>query len=251
MKSKFLKILISSLTLTVAFSSSVFASDSVVTKKTVDILKPNSVSEKVFIEVEMTSFTNGNEQILIKGHHDHGQAPQHYDIKIDKENKTYTATKMKGEELEKVEQAINKMETERNITSLSTTSDMHAGVIATTDDPADADLCETSQLLYWNSSGYVDRVKSEWAANPSEFDTHWFVFSKSWTPISYLDGGRTVFSQNKASYFNWDFLLDDQKTEVSHTISIYGYKAGGYNYDVSWTKSGEGNTLLDLDVSTW
>jgi hypothetical protein len=133
-----------------AFSVSTFAAEPTNTKK-VDILEPASASEKVFTKVEMVTLPDGTEQVKIKGRQNAGQAAQTFDVKIDKNNKTYTATKMKGEELQQTLDTINKRQAAKKSSINTLATNMFAGVIATIDDPVGADLCETGQELTWNS----------------------------------------------------------------------------------------------------
>jgi len=55
-------------------------------------------------------------------------------------------------------------------------------------------------------------------------------------------------SDLEADYHNYDFGDANQRTNVSHDVYIEGYHDGSSYYYVTWTKSGEWSSLLDLDV---
>ncbi len=203
---------------------------------------------------------NGNVVIQVKGHKDAGEALKAYHIQIDTKKHTYKISKVKGDKLKQFEEKFIKMKNASNKvlgdkTNLAAATNYTAGVIATTDDPVGADLCESKHQLTWAADGttakYVSRTKSAWAANPSAFDTHWYVDSDKYTALSTIDGGRTVHSSSYAAYHNYDFLDNSKRTDVTHSLTIDGYKTGGFDYYVDWTRSGEASDLLDLDIATY
>ena len=120
-------------------------------------------------------------------------------------------------------------------------------VEAITDDPVRCPLCITTLGLFWWESPPSYLLMDAWAACPSEMGTHWYVrnYSKS-GPYYYQWYTK---GSGHASYYNYDFMLDHLRTDVSHSIWIRGTwgDATGH-YSVDWTRSGEYWWLLDLDV---
>ncbi|WP_430786986.1 hypothetical protein VBD025_15270 [Virgibacillus flavescens] len=261
---KKIKLLLTPLVFVLIFSSMITTSSvsaeskSKNNKVSVSVLQPDSATEKVFEKAEYIVKPDGSEVINIKGFHGKNDGIQTYDVEIDEKNKTYVATKMQGEELNTTKESIAKEVNEENTTKESIVkmensllATMSGGIIATTDDPVGADLAITKHKLYWTSGGYDHRTGSAWGANPSSLGTHWYVNENRFAGLTTIDGGETVYSKLYTSYYNYDFQSNDQRTDISHSVIIYGYTAGGFNYDVSWTKSGEASWLLDLDISLY
>ncbi|MBO8171624.1 MAG: hypothetical protein H0Z33_07030 [Bacillaceae bacterium] len=125
-------------------------------------------------------------------------------------------------------------------------------VKAITDDPVGEDLAWTTHKLTWDHDGTYAYKNSRdgkcTVAQPSSFGTNWYIDRCAWTYYSVIDGGRTVASDLEADYHNYDFGDDSQRTDVSHDVYIEGYYSGASNYNVTWSKSGEYSSFLDLDV---
>ncbi|WP_156920563.1 hypothetical protein [Thermicanus aegyptius] len=86
---------------------------------------------------------------------------------------------------------------------------------------------------------------------PLFLNTHWYILDNYYTGLNTIDGGRTVTSSSFHSYYNYDFGDTNQRTDVSHELTIYGYYTGNYDYFVDWSVSGEYSGLLDLDITTY
>lgn len=220
-------------------------------------LKPSNDTEAIFKKVEFYQEGKDNYQVKIYGSKDNVGIIESYHVTIDLENKKYKATKNIGEKLYSI---LNKTEKQLEIPvstfSTQTTGSYSGGVIATTDDPLGVDVCQSKHKLWWsvnsnNLSSYVNREASAWAANPSLFNTHWYILDNYYTGLNTIDGGRTVTSSSFHSYYNYDFGDTNQRTDVSHELTIYGYYTGNYDYFVDWSASGEYSGLLDLDITTY
>lgn len=215
-------------------------------------LSASEQSDKYFEEVKYYS-TGDVQTVIIKGsvkNKDDGIAV--YDIELDLTNKTYTSTRAKGAELQSV---IESLAMEKDFKLNSTMNTYSIGVTVLTVDPVNEPLCETGQMLFWSSDGtysYFDkRKKFAWAANPTRFNTHWFVEEDEWGELRIIDLGRTVLSSNYASYYNFDFGLPNSRTDVYHKITIEGYRTGDYEIYTTYDASGEASYLLRFKVIEW
>lgn len=215
-------------------------------------LRASQQSDKYFEQVEYYS-TDDLQTLVIKGSRknvDSGIAV--FDIELDLANQTYTSTQVKGAELQSV---IDSIAMEKGFKLSSTRTMYSVGVTITTLDPVNEPLNETGQMLFWSSDGtysyFEDRKKFAWAAYPTAFGTHWFVDEDKWTQLRLIDLNRTVLSSNYASYYNYDFGLPNLRTDVSHSISIEGYRTGAYEIYTTTQKSGEFNYLLKFRVIEW
>lgn len=123
-------------------------------------------------------------------------------------------------------------------------------VQAITDCLAGYDFCKTTLVLTWNNPSSL--TINAWAANPSDLGTHWYVnyYSKSgpYYVFNIIYNQWVTTGSGYASYYNYDFMDPSLRTDVSHSICIDGFNNGTFNYNVSWTRSGEYWWLLDLDV---
>lgn len=93
------------------------------------------------------------------------------------------------------------------------------------------------------------RSASAWAANPSSLGTHWFVNENRYE--GFVDEGKFINSSSYHSYYNWDFLDDDKRTDVWHRVNIRGYNDGYVYYYTQNGKSGEGSSLLSFQLDTF
>lgn len=147
---------------------------------------------------------------------------------------------------------------EESISSISSiqplaTSQYTAGLRYSTIDPANIALNRSTHQMTWYGNGSDawkgTRSASAWAANPSSLGTHWFVNANRYE--GFVDEGRFVNSSSYHSYYNWDFLDDDKRTDVWHRVNIRGYGDGYVYYYAENGKSGEGNSLLSFKLDTF
>lgn len=219
-------------------------------------LKPDKENEVNLKKVELV-VGEDSISVRVRGYKEFGSDVIAYNLKVDKENKTYKAKKIKGKELE---EDLNKLgvdssEKSKNNeeTTLTTSTSTYMGRVAVlTEDPPDWELARTKHGLYWTSDGttvsYYNRELDCWAANPSPIDTHWYVSSCKYTDLKTIDGGRTIVSSASSSYYNYDFMDDSLRTDVTHEISIHGYKSGSFDYYWDFTESGESSSFLDTNA---
>jgi len=205
-------------------------------------------SDKAFKQVEYYSLNN-LETLVITGEREAGSGISVYDIELDLTTQSYTTTQVTGDELQAV---LDSIANEQDSITNTVKTIYAVGVIVTTLDPVNEPLTETRQKLYWSSDGtysyFEGRSRSAWAAYPTAFGTHWFINEDKWTELRYLDGNRTVLSSNYASYYNYDFAFNNLRTDVSHAISIEGYRTGSYKIYTTTEKSGEAAFLLKFRV---
>lgn len=55
---------------------------------------------------------------------------------------------------------------------------------------------------------------------------------------------RCAYTSTNAKHENWDFGFNDKGTWAYHTIWDYGYGDGSFGYDIDFTHTGEGASLL-------
>lgn len=118
-----------------------------------------------------------------------------------------------------------------------------------TKDPALIVLAETKVELHWNVAAngsvtwnsYTDGC---WAANPSSLGTHWFVSSCAAGGGPWYASGNRVCNDNSGSYYNWDFLIANQRTDSSHYAWMCGRNDAIFDYNWSYSDSGEASLLI-------
>lgn len=209
-------------------------------------LSPNFGTDKTFEKITLvqdgdTYTVKVEDKIFEKG-------TEAYSIKVDTNTLTYIATELSENETTQIETKTNL----NSISPLATTIGKYIQVKAITDDPVGANLAWTTHKLVWNYDGYKVYTNNRdglcTAANPSSLGTHWFVDSCVYNGYSIIDLGKTVYSSLTAKYHNYDFMDNSKITNVSHTIYLEGHYTGTSYYSAIWTKSGEGSSLLDLDI---
>lgn len=124
-----------------------------------------------------------------------------------------------------------------------------------TKDPAFIVLAETTVQLTWTvaSNGTVAwKSYSDgcWAANPSSLGTHWFVTSCAAGGGPWYASGNRVCNDNSGSYHNWDFLNASQRTDSSHYAWLCGRNDAFFDYNWSYSDSGEAALLIFGSVVT-
>ncbi|MFC4075320.1 hypothetical protein [Salinithrix halophila] len=211
-----------------------------------EVLNPSNSTERVFKKVTRTVISDEEDVIRIEGEASEANEVEAYNIEVDEKAGTYTATNIEGEKLESFQEELQDKITARG--------SRYRSVTAITDDPAGVDLAKHTQKLNFSkgssSVSYRSRSKSAWAAYPSSLGTHWYVDENKFTGLRFIDGNRTVESKSRAKFHNYDFGNDGKVTRVTHYITIEGYYTGKSRYYVDWARSGEGHTLLDLDIAT-
>lgn len=122
------------------------------------------------------------------------------------------------------------------------------GASVATLDPAAAELTNTFLTAQWSISG---TTMCQWhgsahgscaAANPSQFGTHWYTSycdtygpSISW---KYLDAYQV------GNYYNFDFGLPNEGTDVTQTVRIQVSESGGVFYDWSHADWGDFSWII-------
>ncbi|MCM1567538.1 MAG: hypothetical protein FNP40_08635 [Dehalobacter sp. 4CP] len=247
-KAKRMLCLVLSLLMLICFTMPVYAIES--TSKVIQ-LSPDVQTEKILDNVELIMNTD-SATLTVKDHKEKDAGLESYTVTIDKENKTYKARKATGKELEKITSTI-----ERNSPSsksgLSSRGSYSLRVAATTFDPPGYVLCQTYNELYWYNEGTTSYLQSRYegyyAANPSILGTHWYCNGLYWTGLS--QGVPSVTSSNTADFYNWDFILPNYATYVSHSITCQGGWNGSAYYTASTTRSGEDYFLLSFNYTTY
>lgn len=267
---KFFNCIILCVIFTILIATPAFAQDN--GNITMD-LKPSTSNDVVFDKIQYTK-EGDTERVRIEGSKKANGITKAYHIQVDTRKGTYTVEEKSAKEIYipvskgKAYQAKTKESnsvlvpkpiqkntepSEQSIKTKSTTN-YHAWVSATTDDPVGEDLCETTLYLYWYDYGTTLGIDGNalvlWAANPSQFNTHWYNDDYDLPSPTLFDSDRQIKQEATADYYNWDFMDDDKKTEVSHWIEIIAQNDGTYEYTVEWERSGEYSYLLDLDVYT-
>lgn len=120
-------------------------------------------------------------------------------------------------------------------------------------DPAGAKLTETYNELTWsNSSGYPWQSAGYycWAANPSQFNTHWFTSSCSPNGPYYRGGSEPVCFDVVGQYYNDDFLDDSKRTRAIGFTYLCGGD-GYFSYTWDHQANGEAASFLHGEVVAW
>ncbi|MDI6715329.1 MAG: hypothetical protein QME63_00040 [Actinomycetota bacterium] len=107
-------------------------------------------------------------------------------------------------------------------------------------------MCASRLILDWwdygSTIGYRGADLREWAANPSEAGTHWFlVWSELYSPYT---TSTLIHQQGEALYENWDFGDQYKDTLVSHDLTLEAHTNGVVYYTANWGASGEFSWLL-------
>jgi len=192
-------------------------------------LKPQNDSVKIFDKVNYTE-DEKSMHVRIEGSKKADGVTKAYHLKLNPKEGTYLITEKLPKEMDILETKLsrnNNTNSNNTIEPMSTTY-YYAWVQTVTDDLAGEDLCKTKVRLDWvdygSTIGFYDSDLDTWAANPSQFNTHWYLEE------SYLDDPYLYYDDQKllqdgsAEYYNWDFMDEDEKTEVSHWIENYRSK---------------------------
>ncbi|SFD61878.1 hypothetical protein [Bacillus sp. UNCCL81] len=238
--------LVSGLVLGLTGFNSTASADSEVVQKI--NLKPEKNSETPFDSVTYTK-DGTEEKYVIKGSKKADGIIKEYNVRIDKENKTYKVEKVANPIVEK-----DSNSEPTGVMPLAAGTYHTAWVKAKTVDLPTVDLCYTKLTANWADYGsdisFVSQDLATWAANPSTAKTNWFLSSKHlYTAKPNSDYSKITYSAD-AFYYNYDFLLPNVRTDLHHDIFITANNNGTYTYDVNWVPSGEFNNALFLTVTT-
>ncbi len=242
-KKKVFILLFTSLIVLLSPISSVFAQET-----TTKNLLPDKDSLTPFQNIEYT--TDGNvDHVKVKGNKKADGQAKAYHIKIDKNKGTY---KVEPTDLPSNFEQMNTTSNQKGTLSTLSTTTYSGGVETITDDSVGEDLCKTRLSLSWYDYGttisHNYSLMSYWAANPSIFGTHWYTSShRLGSPYLYY-GNQKLDVDASASYYNYDFLDDDLRTDVSHYIKNTALNNGTFDYVADWGRSGESWVTLDLDI---
>ncbi|MCF8011713.1 MAG: hypothetical protein K9L17_07225 [Clostridiales bacterium] len=216
-------------------------------------LRPKTESVKVFDEV-IYEKDKKSVHVRIKGSKKADGVTKAYHVELNPQKGTYKTTKIPSKEMSILKNPSSTEKDTDNIIEPKSTINYYGWVQTVTDDPAGEDLCKTKLWLEWedygSTIGFDTHALVTWAANPSSFDTHWYEEdSNLYDPYLYYNDEK-LSQEGSAEYYNWDFIDDDEKTEVSHWIQITAQNDGTYDYVTDWGARGEYQLLLDLDVYT-
>ncbi|MFD2044225.1 hypothetical protein ACFSTA_10060 [Ornithinibacillus salinisoli] len=213
-------------------------------------LEATEDSIKTFDEVSMIVHNDKSYTVTVENEIPNVESlAENYQIEVNPDTKQYQVVEYNNDNL-----SISSKDESEVIVSPNARNTRYIRVQATTDDPIGANLAWTINRLVWDydqTSAYKNsRSGSNCnAANPSSLGTHWYISSCTFSSYSIIDGGRTVTSKLTGSYYNYDFMDNNKRTDVTHNVYLEGYKDGSSYYSATWSKSGEGSGLLDLDVT--
>lgn len=198
---------------------------------------------KASVNFWLYRYSDGTVSVKLKGSgtKQSGTPAVKYDIKVDLDNGIYRAA------------IVNDLGTKSTNVPMTLIGPFSAYVGLTTDDAVGADLCITENTLEWygNTNGTVlldDYDYDYWAANPSSFNTHWYIDSSSGKRPWYSSGDEYIYSENEADYYNYDFLDNDEITTAWHWIEIRGTENGNFTYRWDYEHDGEAAGILDIDI---
>ena len=224
-------------------------------------LEPSAFTDKVLEDVRVVIEPDDTIIVSFKGQLAPGAIMEAFDVNVDLDKKTYTATLENEEDsdefIEKLLQEdplfFENKETPHapvmNKTIWKTTLNLEI----TTKDPLFLTLCRTTHILSWNYDGttaqFNSRALKYFAANPTLVGTRWYHSSSGY---SYLTSTSTkIMSEAYAKYWNSDFGNPTLRTYVDHRIYLAGLKNGYLEYSSSTKKSGEFSWLLISSVRVW
>ncbi|HBZ81293.1 MULTISPECIES: hypothetical protein [Brevibacillus] len=263
------KILTTSTILLLCLSTSVVFAGGKIDKKTYH-LSPELSSDVILENVELTvDEKNSASSIWIKGKAKAGNGAIGYRLLIDRAKRTYKTEKLSKQELDDELKRVD--EKSQNVSNKDIDS-LNGGIKAlaanyytgwfkiTTLDPVRVPVNATKLTLKWKEyeDGTLEDTShsiSPWAANPSKFDTHWFVddYDDS-TPDANTDSSEITYT-GWADYYNDDFGDDEWRTYVSHSIKMTALQkdvgcAGCFDYSYKTDESGESSSLLNYTITT-
>lgn len=136
----------------------------------------------------------------------------------------------------------------------SPTGNYLVGIKIVTKDPPGYWLAATTHKLYWTtySNGTVQwyHFVKGCTGYTTPLNTHWYVSSCQWLNENpyYSSDRRYVYSRIRGSYYNYDFLDPNQRTDAIHYSKITGRNDGSWVHEWSATHSGEFYWLLRGEV---
>lgn len=201
------------------------------------ILTAESGSE-ILKQVKLEELSDGSYRKSFSGSIAANEGPFRLKIDIDKDKKTYKATR--------VEDISNEPDYSTNRSPLWARQ-----LKMKTYDPPGWELASTKVILYfYEANGYAvysSGGHAPYAANPSPLGTHWYIDSDDSWETTHPTISNAVGQEAIGSYSNYDFLEDDQWTYVNHDVSLYGFSDGSIDYDGFENVFGEGSALLGTE----
>ncbi|NRR01137.1 MULTISPECIES: hypothetical protein [Brevibacillus] len=229
-------------------------------------LDAESGSEIILKKVEYRETGDGEGQVTIEGRATADGIIEAYQIQIDTENGTYITKpldyKPSEEELkeEESEKELSNDEVGSSENQLLAAKNYYKGWLrASTEDPVRIETAASKISMSWSedNDGLLECSSSTfntWAANPSEFDTHWYKNGQSFPNYKYNSDNSKITQTAWAAYYNYDFGNDDLRTDVKHNMTMIPVNkdigSGQFDYKVTMDKSGESSALLQLNVTT-
>lgn len=210
-------------------------------------LIPDPNSEAELDEVEVFNLPRGKGQVIrFSVTVDPHEGPGGLGLEIDFVHGTYKATReFPTEEIWQMEHNYLMEDSEIS----AAVSGWTIAAALRTEDPVNWALCQTTQRLYWYTNYTAYSYMWTWAANPSPIGTHWYVGGYYNYPVyvssSYASG------RSWAWYYNWDWLLPNYSTTVTHDLYIYGYYNGTAQLTGYVNRSGETWWLLHSHLYWW
>ncbi len=123
-------------------------------------------------------------------------------------------------------------------------------------DPPGFRLAQSNHRLGWSSGSYVAFNYREKSAvgypTPCPIPcTHWYTYRSNFIGSPYyIDGGRTLVSEYRAAFYNYDFGRRYHPTTVQHRTNMYVFNNSRFNYYWKATYEGEFHRLLRSSAVT-
>ncbi len=231
-------------------------------KKILEIirLQPEAGSEVILDSFEAILWSDDSVTVQSSGKRQAETPALYFHWEINLSKKTYKTAKLPISDMVKRMPIDIKIENNKdNLTSDASIAAVTTGTYTTTvgvitDDPLGEDLAETIHQISWTVNGggtvsYNWRSVGTWAANPTSWDTHWYMDSYGFIgSVTYSPDQTSLFSEAYGNYHNWDFGDVNQATYAGHWSKIQGKNDGEFDYWWSATHSGEWWWILDGDV---
>ncbi|GED28422.1 hypothetical protein BAG01nite_45240 [Brevibacillus agri] len=227
-------------------------------------LKAEPGSEVILKKVEYRETGDGEGQVTIEGRATADGIIEAYQIQIDTENGTYITKpldyELSKEEKEEFEAELSYEKGDSIENKLLAAKSYYKGWLrASTEDPVRIETAASKISMSWSEDidGLLECTSSTfntWAANPSEFDTHWYKNGQSFPKYTYNSDNSKITQTAWAAYYNYDFGNDNLRTDVKHNMTMIPVNkeigSGQFDYKVTMDKSGEASALLQLNVTT-
>jgi len=129
-----------------------------------------------------------------------------------------------------------------------------AGIKIVSKDPPGFWLASTTNKLYWTtySDGTVRwyRYVKGCQGYTTPLNTHWYVSGCWWASENpyYSASHQRVYSRIQGSYFNYDFMDPNKRTDAVHYSKITGLNSGAWIHEWWVSHSGEFSWLLHGEV---